>query len=480
VLNAQFQDDHGPRTRTQGPVLDCSNFNVTLATGETMRLDQVPFIPFRPDLFEGMSKDTPFVLTLRDPNRQEEYVFRGYPAHLLRRLIYNLSSTTPGWPETIARTDDGVWNAGVVASKSYLATLFGVVNWEFLQLFQPCEPVHRFQSQIDHSTLQHVYMNNTDLVVPSVAVAQSLSSTREALFNLQNRDNLAGCNPKGDLAAKLTDDNERLRLPLDAGDLHVFDSILKIIINFHLRPEGKGESLFVSLLWYPILRAILTDRFPLVVHAVTEFEVQRIDSNLEQQFVDFVAVKPLLPDGQSSRPPTFFVEASQHKIATDINSSKGYLHKDFAKLIKCMRASLSYYWGLFGSLPQIRSKLCVYGAFLAGNQIQYCLMRPIVLKNADTAEIIPEESFSALFQTHPHWIVDLSDAGRNSCVAGGQCDLGICEQFPAADDLNGIKGKQILIESLFKIMANQSALFAIIFFFKPAINQTMRPSKILN
>ena len=99
------------------------------------------------------------------------------------------------------------------------------------------------------------------------------------------------------MATKLRRVNKQLRLPADADDLLVFDRIMEIILSFRFRPEGKGESLFVSLLWYPILRAILTDRVPIIVYPVTEYEVQLIDPNLEEQYVDFVAAKPLLADG---------------------------------------------------------------------------------------------------------------------------------------------------------------------------------------
>jgi hypothetical protein len=121
-----------------------------------------------------------------------------------------------------------------------------------------------------------------------------------------------------------------------------------------------------------------------------------------------------------------------------MDSAKGYIHKDLSKMIKAMRASIIYYWGIFSGRPQIQRNLCIFGAFIAGSEIQYCTMRPIV----ETGKNEPIVSFSAIFQTHCHWRNDLDGQFENICIDSSgahRCDLNICECLPIM--ARQIKGK---------------------------------------
>jgi hypothetical protein len=87
-----------------------------------------------------------------------------------------------------------------------------------------------------------------------------------------------------------------------------------------------------------------------------------------------------------------------------------------------MTAAMRYYWGIFSGYPKKQLQLRIYGAFVAGTQIQYCVLVPI------KHNFKGEPTF--LFQTHQHWRLDLSgQTPISECLQNGKgdsCPHGIC------------------------------------------------------
>jgi hypothetical protein len=397
-------------------------------------------------------------------------------------------------PQANGKRRDNGW---ILARRTHFTSLFGVVNWEFLEKFRTndyftdarvtqtfaCMPAEKLTCLYDASKTQVQDLLDARCFPLTAKAAKECATSSPFLqkiiqLNSQNEtgdddpfnspesqdnqlnqtiseasitmgevenDGLAtgdwqdGPENILELASSLAVTGSgrpiqtgiRCNAPKDTEDRQAFDRIMESIIRFYSFKARKGEAQLVSLLWCPALQAAVINRAPESFKASVQFEVQAMSADLENQYVDFVAIsvnnwyKPANGDHiLQPRPPTFFVEASKYYLADDFNEKSGFFHKDYRKLIKSMIASMLHYWGVFAESPTSQLKLRIYGAFVAGTQIQYCVLAPI--KNKEDPDGMP----SFLFQTHEHWRVDITGKSQiGTCVQRGcvgDCELKIC------------------------------------------------------
>jgi hypothetical protein len=279
------------------------------------------------------------------------------------------------------------------------ATFSNVVDWECMRIFANVnnDTSRLFASRLDdikHCPLPHLYD------MQSTATVQRLDDLPERIFAA-----IQGF-PHNQFAAALAariNLNDPLIIPTYAEDSLVFVRIMEALGRFHHTDKSLSEAQFVSQLWTPLFQAAIVDRTNGLLFTSTEYNVCSIDNQLNKQFTDYVA---LYSHGDAAqRPPTFWSEASCHRLANNISGDEGFIHKDKRKLMVHMGCSLLHYLGLFSKKPDKQRQLKIYGAFIAGTQLQYCMIIPL-LNSAN-------EFLGMLFQTDAHWRIDM--AGTSVC-----------------------------------------------------------------
>ena len=312
---------------------------------------------------------------------------------------------------------------------------FGIILWTYLKLFGPMI----FRPSSPASTFVAVPTFKLPLLVDMNDCAQYLSripfgslSKLIALYKtidgpdideLISQDSafIQDIVYRISIAPTSQDDN------FDHEHAEKYVAIFKTLFLFKASKCHRPEEQFRSHLWMPLLEIFFSNN--VYLRSNPEFKMICIPGFINDYACDLSwYLNQGICDGDFAA-PIFLVEVAAPK------SEPGQDHKDFQKLACEMWSCALYYVGLLRHSPDCMKNVRIYGAFVSGTKIQFCVIFPI-FKNtsAETSTSVGkhedlDESNSDLklqiefvFQTSDEWTFDLSGKVCKPCQSNcGEC-----------------------------------------------------------
>ena len=204
-----------------------------------------------------------------------------------------------------------------------------------------------------------------------------------------------------------------IELPGSVTQLEKYTSLFKTLFLFKSSDRHRPEEQFRSHLWMPLLELFFSDN--VFLRSNPEFKMTSIPGYLNGYACDLNwYINPAICKNFEAFAPLFLVEVAGPPIKDDQE------HKDLQKLACEMWASALYYIGLLRNSSECQKNIRIYGAYVSGTQIQFCVLAPLFSRRNFNESIDEEEEsdieIEFVFQTSKEWIFDLSSDSCKRCA----------------------------------------------------------------